>query len=185
MGGPAVWDHGHVLLIGGARSGKSTLAVELAAASGRPVVYVATAEPGDDDMAGRIERHRAERPPEWRTVEEPIDLAAVVGALGSDSFVIVDCLTLWVANLVLAGQTDGDVVASAGALAGVLSGRPAPTVVVTNEVGLGVHPDTALGRRYRDVLGGVNRTVARTARRTLLLVAGRALRLDDPHDLLQ
>jgi adenosylcobinamide kinase/adenosylcobinamide-phosphate guanylyltransferase/adenosylcobyric acid synthase len=181
----ATWTNGCALLIGGARSGKSRLAVELASASGRSVVVVATAEPGDADMAGRIARHRAERPPEWATVEEPIDLAGVLGRVGSEAFVVVDCLTLWVANLVFADRSDDEVLAAAAALASALAARHAPSVVVTNEVGLGVHPDTDLGRRYRDLLGGVNRVVAATAWRSLLMVAGRAIRLDHPHELLR
>jgi adenosylcobinamide kinase/adenosylcobinamide-phosphate guanylyltransferase/adenosylcobyric acid synthase len=174
-----------VLLIGGVRSGKSRLAVELAGASGRPVVFVATAERGDVDMADRIDRHRAERPPEWTTVEEPIDLAGVLVRAATDAFVVVDCLTLWVANLVFADRSDDEILATAGALASALAARHAPSVVVTNEVGLGIHPDTDLGRRYRDLLGGVNRAVAAEAWRSLLVVAGRAIRLDHPHELLQ
>jgi adenosyl cobinamide kinase/adenosyl cobinamide phosphate guanylyltransferase len=181
----ATWTNGYALLIGGARSGKSRLAVELASASGRSVVFVATAEPRDADMADRIDRHRAERPPEWATVEEPIDLAGVLGRVGSDAFVVVDCLTLWVANLVFADRSDDEILAVAATLASALAVRHAPSVVVTNEVGLGIHPDTDLGRRYRDLLGGVNRSVAADAWRSLLVVAGRAIRLDHPHELLR
>ena len=188
MNGPitaATWARGCALLIGGARSGKSRLAVELAAASGRPVVFVATAEPGDADMADRIDRHRAERPPAWTTVEEPIDLAGVLERVATDAFVVVDCLTLWVANLLFADRSDDEILADARTLASALAARHAPSVVVTNEVGLGIHPDTDLGRRYRDLLGGVNRAVATDAWRSLLVVAGRAIRLDHPHELLQ
>jgi adenosyl cobinamide kinase/adenosyl cobinamide phosphate guanylyltransferase len=181
----ATWTTGYALLIGGARSGKSRLAVELASESGRSVVYVATAEPGDADMADRIDRHRAERPPEWTTVEEPIDLGGVLGRVGSDAFVVVDCLTLWVANLVFADRPDDGILSAAAALALALAARHAPSVVVTNEVGLGIHPDTDLVRRYRDLLGGVNRAVAADAWRSLLMVAGRASRLDHPHELLR
>jgi adenosylcobinamide kinase/adenosylcobinamide-phosphate guanylyltransferase len=180
----ATWPKGYVLLTGGARSGKSRLAVELATASGRSVVFVATAEPGDADMADRIGRHRAERPAEWATVEEPIDLARALDRVGSDEFVVVDCLTLWIANLVFADRSDDEIATAAAAVASVLVARDAPSVVVTNEVGLGIHPDTDLGRRYRDLLGGVNRAVAADAWRSLLVVAGRAVRLDSPHQLL-
>ena len=180
----ARWDGGILLLVGGARSGKSRLAVDLAVASDRPVVYVATAEAGDDEMADRIDRHRAERPADWSTVEEPRAVAAALASIAPDDFVIVDCLTLWVANLVVAGQSDASVLEQTRDLVATMAARPGPTVVVTNEVGLGVHPETDLGRRYRDVLGGVNRLAAASARRTLLLVAGRAVRLDDPRELL-
>jgi adenosyl cobinamide kinase/adenosyl cobinamide phosphate guanylyltransferase len=181
----ATWTTGYALLIGGARSGKSRLAVELASASERSVVYVATAGAGGADRVGRIDRHRAERPPEWATVEEPIDLTGVLSRVASDAFVVVDCLTLWVANLVFAHRSDHQILAAAANVASALAARGAPSVVVTNEVGLGVHPDTDLGRRYRDLLGGVNRVVAADAWRSLLMVAGRALRLDDPHELLR
>jgi adenosyl cobinamide kinase/adenosyl cobinamide phosphate guanylyltransferase len=181
----ATWQHGMLLLVGGARSGKSRLAVDLALATDRPVVFVATAEAGDDEMADRIGRHRAERPAEWSTVEEPCALGSTVASIDADVFVIVDCMTLWVANLVMSGRSDDSVLMEAGQLVADLSARTGPTVVVTNEVGLGVHPETDLGRRYRDVLGGVNRLAAAAARRTLFLVAGRAVRLDDPRELLE
>lgn len=172
------------LLIGGARSGKSALAVEMgarAAASGREVVFVATATAVDDDMAARIDHHRAERPP-WPTIEEPHDLGAAIAATPRRAFVIVDCLTVWVANLLWRGDDDASVERAAAAAA-----RPSPDrdiVAVTNEVGLGVHPGNELGRRYRDLLGRVNHAWAAASDRTLLLVAGRALPLADPWTLL-
>ena len=181
----ATWDHGLLLLVGGARSGKSRLAVDLALASDRGVAYVATAEAGDDEMADRIGRHRAERPAEWSTVEEPCAVGSAVASIAPEAFVIVDCLTLWVANLVIAGRSDESVLEETEDLVGGLAVRPGPTVVITNEVGLGVHPESELGRRYRDLLGGVNRLAAAAARRTLFLVAGRAVRLDDPRELLE
>ena len=173
------------VLLGGARAGKSALALELARAQGAPVVYVATAEAGDEEMAARIAQHRTERPETWRTVEEPIALRAALSAVEPDACVVVDCLTLWVANLMFADRSDNEILAAAAALASALAARRAPSVVVTNEVGLGIHPDTDLGRRYRDLLGGVNRAVAADAWRTLLMVAGRAIRLDHPRELLQ
>jgi adenosylcobinamide kinase / adenosylcobinamide-phosphate guanylyltransferase len=179
---------GYVLLLGGVRSGKSRLAVDLAERSELPVAFLATAEAGDDDMAARIERHRTERPTSWTIVEEPIEVAAAVCSLDRTAvrgtFLVVDCLTLWVANLVFSDHPDERVLDRAGELAVVLAGRAAPSVVVSNEVGLGLHPETPLGRRYRDLLGAVNRVMAEHARRSLLLVAGRALRLEDPHELL-
>lgn len=167
------------VLLGGARSGKSALAVELARCQSREVVYVATATALDDEMAARIARHRAERPGGWTTLEEPLDL---VGALerGHDAMVVVDCLTLWTSNLLELGAGDEEVVARATTAAARAAGRDAPTVAISNEVGMGVHPETALGRRYRDVLGRVNQVWAAAADASLLLVAGRAIRLDDP-----
>ena len=174
-----------LFVLGGARSGKSRFA--LAQHQGqRRVAFLATGEASDADMAARIARHRAERPARWRTLEEPLDVVARLREVApAVDGVVVDCLTLWVANLVMSGRSDDSVLMEAGQLVADLSARTGPTVVVTNEVGLGVHPETDLGRRYRDVLGGVNRLAAAAARRTLFLVTGRAVRLDDPRELLE
>jgi adenosyl cobinamide kinase/adenosyl cobinamide phosphate guanylyltransferase len=173
-------------LLGGARSGKSTLAVQMAERQALPVTYLATAEPFDDDLRDRVERHRAERPPHWTTVECPVELSTAVQTIADDQFLIVDCLTVWLANLfVHFGDTGIDRIADRGrALSEVLHARSGPTVVVSNEVGMGVHPDSPLGRVYRDELGRLNQLVAGGAHTTLLLVAGKALRLDDPWEFL-
>jgi len=171
-------------LVGGARSGKSALAERLAHRSEHPVVYVATAPriAGDDDLDERIRRHRADRPADWTTIEEELDLAAAIDAAG-DALVVVDCLTVWVGNLVHHGRDDADVLdASERALAAAL--RRVDAVVVANEVGFGIVPGDGLSRRYRDLLGRVNQQWAAAADRALLLVAGRALRLRDPDELL-
>jgi adenosyl cobinamide kinase/adenosyl cobinamide phosphate guanylyltransferase len=178
---------GLVLLVGGARSGKSTLAVEMGRRHGAGVVFIATAPAptrdgnDDPDLVDRIERHRTERPAHWATIEEPTDLVAALERSEQD-LAIVDCLTLWVSNLLFAGRSDDDIVKSSEVAADVAAHRE--VVAVTNEVGSGVHPETELGRRYRDVLGRVNQTWAHRADTTLLLVAGRAVRLDDPWPLL-
>lgn len=167
------------LLIGGARSGKSALAVEIARRHPGHVVFVATAEPFDDDMAARIERHRADRPG-WPTVEAPRDPAGAVAVIDDDALVILDCITVWVANeLHHGGRVD------IAPLVAALTTRRGPSVVVTNEVGLGVHPETELGRIYRDELGRVNQALADVATTMLLMVAGRAIRLGDPWKELQ
>jgi len=171
------------LLVGGARSGKSALAVDLGRRHDGAVTYVATCPPDDDDLRARIARHRAERPG-WPTIEEPLDLVGALDAVPAGELAIVDCLTLWVSNLLARGDDDAAVDARAGETADAAMRRQAPTIVISNEVGLGVHPSTELGRRYRDVLGRVNQTWARRAGTTLLLVAGRAVRLDDPLALL-
>jgi len=168
---------GLTFLVGGARSGKSSLAVRLATESGRAVVFVATSEARDDEMAARIESHRAERPPEWSTVEAPLDLAGALAAAPREACVVLDCLTLWTSNALEAGWSDEAVAEAAEAVAGLAATRGAPTVVVSNEVGLGVVPDTPLGRRYRDVHGRVNAIFAGAAERACLVVAGRALEL--------
>lgn len=168
------------LLLGGARSGKSDLAVRLAASSDRPVVVVVTAEARDEEMAERIRRHRQARPPSWMTLETPLALAGAVRELGSDSFVVLDCLSLWVSNAIEAGATDDAIVAQGREVAATLARREPPAVVVSNEVGLGVVPANALARRYRDVLGRVNVAFAEAATRAYLVVAGRALPLEEP-----
>ena len=166
------------LLIGGVRSGKSALAVELGRRHAGDVVFIATSEPFDDDTRRRIARHRQDRP-QWPTTESPLDLGDTISAASPDALAIVDCLTVWVGNeLHHRGTVD------ATALVAALDRRRGPTVVVTNEVGLGVHPETELGRRYRDDLGRVNQSVAGIATTCLLMVAGRALRLDDPWKVL-
>jgi adenosyl cobinamide kinase/adenosyl cobinamide phosphate guanylyltransferase len=172
-------------LVGGARSGKSALAVEIGRRHDGPVVFVATCPvvEGDDDLAARIERHRTTRP-DWPTVEEPVELAAAVGKVDGDDLVIVDCLTLWVSNLMLRYDDEAAVTGAAEALAAALVARAGDAVVVSNEVGSGVHPERELGRRYRDLLGRVNQIVAAAAGTTLLVVAGRAVRLDDPWAVL-
>ncbi len=169
------------LLIGGARSGKSTLAVQMAERYGTPVTFLATAEPFDDDLRDRIERHRAERPPHWTTVECPVELADAVRVAPAEHFVVIDCLTVWFGNL-FAHHVERD--ASRDALVDALRQRAGHVVVVTNEVGMGIHPDTSMGREYRDELGRLNQMVAAVADTTMLLVAGRAMRLHDPLELL-
>lgn len=168
---------GLTFLVGGARSGKSTLALGLAGESGRTVVFVATSESRDEEMAARIERHRRERPPEWSTVEARLDLSGALAAAPEEACVVLDCLTLWTSNALEAGWTDEAVAQAAEEVARLATSRAAPTVVVSNEVGLGVVPDTPLGRRYRDVHGQVNAIFAAAAERACLVVAGRALEL--------
>jgi adenosyl cobinamide kinase/adenosyl cobinamide phosphate guanylyltransferase len=171
------------VLLGGARSGKSALAQRLAGRWDGPVTVLATGQARDAEMAERIARHRAARPAGWETVEEPLELEAALAAAG-DAFVVVDCLTLWVSNLLEQGLTDAGVEARARAAAATAAARAAPTVAVSNEVGSGIVPSAPLARRYRDLLGQVNAVWAAAADRALLLVAGRALPLADPLELL-
>jgi adenosylcobinamide kinase/adenosylcobinamide-phosphate guanylyltransferase len=166
----------HVLLTGGARSGKSALAVALAERDGADVVFLATGQAGDDEMAARIARHRAERPAHWTTIEEPVALGNAIAAVAPSACLVVDCLSLWVANL-LAASDPVAIEAAAAAAARAAAARPGTTIVVTNEVGLGVVPATPLGREYRDVLGRVNAIWAELASDAYLVVAGRLLPL--------
>jgi adenosyl cobinamide kinase/adenosyl cobinamide phosphate guanylyltransferase len=162
-----------VVYVGGARSGKSRLALQRAHEAGAPVVFIATGEAGDLEMAERIERHRAERPADWRTVEEPLELEAALGRLPEGTTAIVDCLSLWVANL---GDAD-DVAARSAAAVRAAAARPGLTIAVTNEVGLGIVPDNPLARSYRDRLGRVNAEWTALADEAYFVVAGRQLRL--------
>jgi adenosylcobinamide kinase/adenosylcobinamide-phosphate guanylyltransferase len=156
------------LVLGGARSGKSAVAEALAGRGGGVVTYVATGAATDEGMAARIAAHRARRPAAWVTVETPDLVAAVRGAAGT---VLVDSLTAWVAAAP-AFQVDVD------GLSAALAGRRGDVVIVSDEVGLGVHPSTGAGRRFRDALGVVNQAVAAVADDVLLVVAGRVLRLE-------
>ena len=169
-----------VVLIGGARAGKSALAVELAGRSNAPVAYIATAEARDEEMAARIERHRAERPGAWTTIEEPVALRAVFEALDDEHAAILDCLTLWVSNVLERGDARETVLAEAAAVADAAAARQAPVVAVTNEVGLGIVPANELARRFRDVLGDVNRVFVARADEASFVIAGKRIRLEDP-----
>ncbi len=168
---------GLTLLTGGVASGKSQLACDLAMTWDGPVVMVATGEPRDDEMTARIARHREERPDAWDVREAPLELASEVAQLPADACVIVDCLTLWVSNQMGVHTDDDAVLAHARAAASALAARAAPSVVITNEVGLGIVPMHPLARAYRDLLGRVNREFSTVAHGAALVVAGRVLPL--------
>jgi adenosyl cobinamide kinase/adenosyl cobinamide phosphate guanylyltransferase len=161
------------LVLGGARSGKSRYAESLIAVLPPPWAYVATAEAGDHEMAVRIRAHRSRRGPSWRTIEAPRDLTAAFAACERMP-VLVDCLTLWLSNLMLA---DADVNAEVGRLEEALAATVAPVVLVANEVGSGIVPDHALGRKFRDLQGLLNQRIAARADRVVLMVAGLPLAL--------
>ena len=172
---------------GGARSGKSSYAERLAASAGRDVVYLATLEPLDAEMRERIARHRGQRPAEWTTIEAPHHLASALNAVAEDCTVLLDCLSLWVSNRLLAlseAPTQDEVQTledeldrETDAIVEAAAERDAETIIVSNEVGSGVVPPSALGRAYRDLLGRANQRVSLAADRAWLLVAGRALEL--------
>jgi len=166
-----------VLVLGGARSGKSAYGERLVADSGLDAVYLATAEPGDSEMAERIAEHRRRRGPAWRTVEEPLALEACLGEVaGEGRAVLVDCLTLWLSNLMLAGA---DVVSRTEALCRTARALPGLVVFVSNEVGLGLVPETPLGRRFRDAQGRLNQAVAAAGDRVVFVAAGLPLVLKE------
>jgi adenosylcobinamide kinase/adenosylcobinamide-phosphate guanylyltransferase len=157
------------LVIGGARSGKSTFAEGLVTATGRPRRYIATAEAWDDEMRDRIARHRLDRGGDWLTVEAPLDLSAALAAASRTEIVLVDCATLWLTNHLLA---DHDLDAETTALRAALAGCAAPVVIVTNEVGWGIVPDNALSRRFRDAQGRLNQRLAERAGLVVTVIAG-------------
>ena len=163
------------LVLGGARSGKSAHAERLVEDAGAGGIYLATAEAGDDEMAQRIRAHRARRGPSWVTVEEPLELAAALARhAAAGRPVLVDCLTLWLSNLMAAGR---DVARERGELVAALSAPRGPVVLVSNEVGLGLVPETPLGRAFRDEAGRLNQAVAAAAERVVFVAAGIALTL--------
>jgi adenosylcobinamide kinase/adenosylcobinamide-phosphate guanylyltransferase len=169
-----------VLVTGGARSGKSRWAeARLRELAPHPTwLYVATAEPLDDEMRIRIDRHRTARGDAWRTIEAPRDLAATIAREGpSASAVLVDCVTLWLSNLMLDGTSDERLLASAEEVAQACTGIAAPMVLVTNEVGAGIVPDHPLGRRFRDMAGLVNQCLAAQADEVVLMACGLPLHL--------
>lgn len=168
-----------ILITGGARSGKSAHALALARSGPkRRLCFLATAEALDDEMAARIARHKAARSAEFQTVEEPRNLAsALVSLEGRFDAVVIDCLTLWVSNLMGVGAGDDVILAAGGALAGLLRRAPLQSIVVTDEVGAGIVPENPTGRRFRDLLGWTNQTFAREADEVIMMVAGCPLRL--------
>jgi adenosylcobinamide kinase / adenosylcobinamide-phosphate guanylyltransferase len=157
------------LVLGGARSGKSRHAETLVTALAPPWFYIATGEPRDNEMAARIAEHRARRGSEWQTVEAPRDLAAALAGVPAGAAVMVDCLTLWLTNVMLAGA---DIDAEIARFEQALKERPGPVILVANEVGLGIVPENALARRFRDAAGRLNQHLAAAADRVVLLVAG-------------
>lgn len=166
------------VVTGGARSGKSRFALARAAASAEPVTYVATARASDEEMARRIERHRRERPVTWHTIEAPCHAGRAIRD-ATTRIVVLDCLTVLAGNALAGATTEEDVVTAIAAetedILSAIATRNGSLIVVTNEVGLGVHPPTALGRWFRDGLGMANQRLAAVADELVLMVAGRPL----------
>jgi adenosylcobinamide kinase / adenosylcobinamide-phosphate guanylyltransferase len=167
------------LITGGARSGKSAHALALAEqAPGARRFFIATAEALDDEMRERIAHHRAARSTDFATIEESIAIAEALARLADRAdVVVVDCLTLWVSNLLMARRSDEEILAAARGLASALASAPFACFVVTDEVGAGIVPDHAIARRFRDLLGWTNQAVARGAERVVLMVAGYPIRV--------
>lgn len=163
-----------ILVIGGARSGKSRHAERLIAEHKPPWIYVATAEALDDEMGERIAQHRARRDQAWQAMEAPHALADAIRQAPADRPLLLDCLTLWLSNRLL---TAADVEPEIATLCDVLGARSGATIVVSNEVGLGIVPENALARRFRDLAGIANQLLAARADRVELIAAGLPLRL--------
>lgn len=161
--------HSLTFVLGGARSGKSRHAEELVAAFPAPWAYIATAQAFDDEMRERIEHHRARRDGGWVTLEAPLDLAGALERVADGQPVLIDCLTLWLTNIMLAGL---DVEAETLRLVETIMRPRGPWFVVSNEVGLGIVPDNALARHFRDAAGRLNQMVASRADHVLFMVAG-------------
>jgi adenosylcobinamide kinase/adenosylcobinamide-phosphate guanylyltransferase len=158
------------LVLGGARSGKSRYALALAEAAATERLFLATAAAGDAEMAARIERHRTGRGPGWRTLEEPLELAAALRAEARESrVVLVDCVTLWLSNVLIAGR---DVAAQLADLVDTIAALDGPAVIVSNEVGAGLVPPTPLGREFRDWQGRANQELARACDAAVWVAAG-------------
>lgn len=167
--------HGVALVLGGARSGKSAFAERLVAGSSLASVYIATAQVFDDEMRDRIDHHRVRRGAEWQLIEEPDDLEGVIAREAmQDRVLLVDCLTLWVTNLMMA---EADIEARFLALLDALSGVSGPVVLVSNEVGLGIVPDNKMARDFRDYAGRLNQEVAARADHVWFIAAGLPLSL--------
>ena len=162
------------LVIGGCRSGKSTIALDLVEnLNTGQKVFVATCQPLDHEMEDRVARHQAERGLDWKTVEEPLALVeAVKNNARPGCVILVDCLTLWISNLVLADNTQDRIVEIAKELAEAIREAPCPVILVSNEVGAGIVPENALSRLFRDAAGKVNQIMARACKNVLWVVAG-------------
>ncbi len=166
-----------ILIGGGARSGKSTFALAYARRLGGRRLFVATAEAADDEMRARIARHRDERGADFETREAPRALPEALAAAPADAVTVIDCLTLWLSNLLLDDVPSAEVLARVDALAATARARAAPTLVVTNEVGMGVVPETPLGRAFRDLAGLAHQRLAAAADETYAAILGLVLRL--------
>jgi len=172
-----------IFLVGGARSGKSTLAGAIADRIGTPVWFLATARADDEEMERRIEAHRKDRPGGWRVLEAPTDVAEAIGSVPESETVILDCVTLWISNLMVE-RTDMTILEMVDDVIALAMRRSAQTIVVSNEVGSGVVPMSPVGRRFRDLQGRGNQRFAAAADTAYLVVAGKALRLEGGADVV-
>lgn len=162
------------LILGGARSGKSAFAERLATSTNRPRAYIATSQAFDAEMEAKIAKHRQDRGPDWQTIETPLDIGSALAEVTPNSVVLIDCLTLWLSNQM---HAEADIDAEITNLLTVLSATPNPVICVSNEVGMGLVPDTPLGRQFRDFQGRLNREIAEQADLAVFVAAGLPLAL--------
>ena len=174
---PEPGDKSFVFVVGGARSGKSSFAMKLAGSSGSPRLYIATAEALDGEMEGRIRKHREERGGGWETLEEPREVSGRIEEAKGYAVVLIDCLTLWLTNLLMAGLDDGAVAKEVDRFISACALSPSKIVAVSNEVGLGLVPDNPLSRRFRDLSGTMNRMVAGAATQAYFVASGIPLKM--------
>ncbi|MFC1479385.1 bifunctional adenosylcobinamide kinase/adenosylcobinamide-phosphate guanylyltransferase [Planctomycetota bacterium] len=162
-----------VFVLGGCRSGKSRFALACAEREGKNRIFIATLQPGDEEMKERIKRHQRDRGENWHTAEAPIELAATLKEHAQEgNVVLIDCLTLWISNLLIAGHTTEEILAKAEKLSKVVDSSPCTVILVSNKVGSGVVPDNRLGRDFRDAAGLVNQEIARICSKVVLVTAG-------------
>ena len=166
-----------ILIGGGVRSGKSAYALRLARRLGKRRIYLATAEARDDEMAARIARHSRERGSEFRTLEVPLEVVESVGSLQDADVLVIDCLTLWLSNLLLRGDSEDSILGQVERLIGILRGKPLNSILITNEVGMGVVPESELGRSFRDLCGLAHQALAVRADQIYFGALGTLIRL--------
>ncbi len=162
------------LILGGARSGKSAFAEKLAKSTNRPRAYIATSQAFDVEMEAKIAKHQQDRGPDWQTIEAPLNIVGALAEVSENSIVLIDCLTLWLSNQMHAGA---DIEVEVTKLLTALSASPNPVMCVSNEVGMGLVPDTPLGRQFRDAQGRLNRKIAEQADLAVFVAAGLPLTL--------
>ena len=162
------------IILGGARSGKSAFAEKLATTANRPRTYIATSQAFDAEMEAKIVKHRQDRGPDWQTIEEPLDLEVALAKVAPNAIVLIDCLTLWLSNQM---QAEVDIDNEIAKLLTALSASPNPVICVSNEVGMGLVPDTPLGRQFRNLQGRLNRKIAERSDLAVFVVAGLPLTL--------
>lgn len=166
-----------ILVGGGTRSGKSAFALSLARRLGERRLYLATARAGDDEMRDRIARHRRERGGDFETVEEPLAVPQAIRKHNGHAVVVVDCLTLWLSNLLCGGDAPDAILKRVDELVTVLAARPGHAIVVTNEVGMGIVPESALGRTFRDLAGTAHQRLSQAADEVYVAILGTMLRI--------